>query len=140
MLSIPQMVARSDLIAVVPRQLALVAQKSANIKMFPLPFECPNLNIPLMWHRRFCEDAAHKWLRSATRRWASLEAKAQDGLGVSEGNLCPARLQPAPRKRREVSLCPLYEHARGAGRHTAEQFRAPGALRTVPAITHAARR
>jgi DNA-binding transcriptional LysR family regulator len=79
-LSVPEIVARSDLIAVVPRGLALHAGTSGNLQMFPLPFDCPPSEISLIWHARTHHDAALQWLRRAIKEWAvQFEARAHSG-------------------------------------------------------------
>ena len=55
---------QSDLIALVPRSClrdgGLIAQ---GLQGFDLPVATPELSISLMWHPRFDEDPAHRWLR-----------------------------------------------------------------------------
>jgi DNA-binding transcriptional LysR family regulator len=63
-LSIPLLVARSDLIAVVPRPIATYfAAMSPGLAVAELPFELTGFDLKLHWHRRFDNDTRHKWLR-----------------------------------------------------------------------------
>src|SRR5258708_2437497 len=65
-LSVSEIVMRSDLLAVVPKELALL--KRSHLQIFPLPFACPTPEISLIWHKRAHNDTAHRWLRTALKR------------------------------------------------------------------------
>ncbi|MCW5770094.1 MAG: LysR family transcriptional regulator [Rhodospirillaceae bacterium] len=61
--AIPAIVARTDLVAVVPHALARLAGESSPIKIVPLPFHIPSLQVGLHWHARCHDDPANRWLR-----------------------------------------------------------------------------
>jgi DNA-binding transcriptional LysR family regulator len=63
-LSVPYVVAESDLIAVVPAGLAARCRKSLKLAVRKVPILLPPLRMRLVWHEHSAEDAAHTWLRS----------------------------------------------------------------------------
>ena len=62
---LPDVVAQSDLLAVVPEQLASAASALLPIQMLPLPFEVPQVEVSLTWHERLHQDPGHRWLRQS---------------------------------------------------------------------------
>lgn len=60
-------VANSNLLAVVPEKLALVSSRTLPIQLLSLPFKLPRVDISMLWHERLHHDPAHKWLRSVLR-------------------------------------------------------------------------
>jgi len=59
----PHVVAQTDLIATVPRSVAVEAKRSLQIQILDVPFNIPTLSISLYWHERHQNDPAHAWLR-----------------------------------------------------------------------------
>jgi DNA-binding transcriptional LysR family regulator len=76
MLTIPSVVASSDLIAVVPRGLAQHARKSLPIQLRPVPIRMPTFHMRLVWRERNSDNPAHAWLRTQIS-----ECAAQLNLG-----------------------------------------------------------
>lgn len=64
---LPGVVARSDLLAVVPEQLALSARETLPLQILPLPFEVERVDVSMIWHERVHQDPAHQWLRGTLR-------------------------------------------------------------------------
>ncbi len=64
---IPFMVARSDLVATVPRALAEEAATFANLRLIAPPVTLPTFRINATWHERSHRDPAHRWLRELAR-------------------------------------------------------------------------
>jgi DNA-binding transcriptional LysR family regulator len=62
-LSVPFLVAASDLIATVPRLVGECFSMLSNIKMVPPPFETPLIEVKQFWHRRFHGDPRSMWFR-----------------------------------------------------------------------------
>jgi DNA-binding transcriptional LysR family regulator len=62
-LSIPFVVASSDLIATIPRALGATMHAGNAVAIVPHPVELPSVEIKLLWHERFHADAANRWLR-----------------------------------------------------------------------------
>jgi len=67
--SIPNIIAQSDLIAVVPKRIAQhfnYSQQStlqSTLQCLPLPFSYPQVGIQLLWHKSREHDMAHQWVR-----------------------------------------------------------------------------
>lgn len=62
-LSIPFVVASSDLIATVPQAFGVAMHAPVAIKMLRHPLDLPKVEIKLLWHERFQRDPANRWLR-----------------------------------------------------------------------------
>ena len=63
-MSIPTVIARSDLVVTVPHALGMYfARSGANIKMIKPPFNVPNIELKQHWHRKFHNDPKVIWLR-----------------------------------------------------------------------------
>lgn len=60
---LPDVAARSDLLAVVPEHVAHAASAVLPIQVLSLPFEVPVVEVSATWHERFHHDPVHKWLR-----------------------------------------------------------------------------
>ncbi len=62
-LLVPEMVARSDMIAVLPERLA--RSYTDSLRSFDLPLDVPHLTIAAVWHERTHRNPAQIWLRQA---------------------------------------------------------------------------
>jgi len=63
-LAAAHIVANSDLVVTLPRQLGLhLEQQQSNLKTLPLPLEVPPFSIFLYWHIRNQLNPIHSWLR-----------------------------------------------------------------------------
>lgn len=62
--SVPFIVAGSDLIATVPRRLAMRFNRALRLQMLPVPITLPRFRLSMLWHERVDSDPAHGWLRS----------------------------------------------------------------------------
>ena len=63
-LSMPFIVARSDLVATVPYAVASeFAGMSPQLAVALPPFECTGFDLKLHWHRRFDNEPRNRWLR-----------------------------------------------------------------------------
>jgi DNA-binding transcriptional LysR family regulator len=62
-MSVPFLVAASDLIATVPKLIGEGFSTLGNIKMVPPPFETPMIEVKQFWHRRFHSDPRSMWFR-----------------------------------------------------------------------------
>lgn len=76
--AVPFMVARSDLLATVPRALAEEAARFVPLRLLPPPLPLPSFAITMTWHERVHRDPAHEWLRELARR-LTVEALAERG-------------------------------------------------------------
>ena len=68
--------AQSEMVAVLSAGAAREFARYAPLQVLELPFASPRLTTALLWHRRFDDVAAHRWLRSVVIRTAR-------GLGVT---------------------------------------------------------
>ncbi|WP_375738200.1 LysR family transcriptional regulator [Pseudomonas boanensis] len=62
-LTIPPIVARSDLLGTVPRRLAEHFSAIYSLQMAPLPVETPPVQVSLIWHRQQELSPGLRWLR-----------------------------------------------------------------------------
>jgi DNA-binding transcriptional LysR family regulator len=63
-LSAAQVVAESNLIAVVPAGLAARYRKFLGLEVRKVPVQMPPLHMRLLWHQRATSDGGHQWLRA----------------------------------------------------------------------------
>ena len=61
--SIPAIVAETDLIAVVPKRLVSSEDWRRRLQFSPLPFDYPKVPLRMIWHQSRERDQAHAWLR-----------------------------------------------------------------------------
>jgi len=61
--SAPYAVAGSDLVAIMPRRLAVAYCAQYRLALHAIPFELPRLRIQAVWHRRSERDPGLLWLR-----------------------------------------------------------------------------
>ncbi|MDM0045022.1 LysR family transcriptional regulator [Variovorax dokdonensis] len=64
---LPDVVAGSDLLAVVPEHMARAAAQALPIQLLPLPFKVASVDVSMVWHERLHHDPAHKWMRESLR-------------------------------------------------------------------------
>ena len=62
-MSVPLLVATSDMITVVPRAVGLLYARLASLKLVEPPIEVPPIEIKQFWHRRVHNDPGVVWLR-----------------------------------------------------------------------------
>ena len=62
-LTIPAIVAKSDLLGVVPELMARRAARSLRLKIFDSPIPLPDIGIMMTWNERSQFDRAHRWFR-----------------------------------------------------------------------------
>ena len=55
-------VARSDLIAILPEQLARGVADEVGLAIYQPPVPIDRVTITLIWHRRFTGNPAHRWM------------------------------------------------------------------------------
>lgn len=59
--------AHSDVVATLPRTLAMTMVADLNLQLIEPPVDLPFIEIGHYWHERFHRDAGHQWLRSTFR-------------------------------------------------------------------------
>jgi DNA-binding transcriptional LysR family regulator len=62
--ALPAIVANTDLVATLPRRLAMQAAQTLPIVVYDPPVPLPTVDFSLYWHARSHEDSGHKWLRA----------------------------------------------------------------------------
>ena len=56
-------VARTDLIAILPGRLAAARAQTEGLYLFDTPTDAPDIELTMLWHSRFNEDPGLAWLR-----------------------------------------------------------------------------
>ncbi|STW11519.1 LysR family transcriptional regulator [Klebsiella pneumoniae subsp. rhinoscleromatis] len=74
-----ELVAESDMIAVVPEQVARHITRHYPCRSWPLPFPLAKIAIRQVWHQRLHRDPGHIWLRSLI---ATLADPAQQSTSI----------------------------------------------------------
>lgn len=62
-LVLPNIVATTDLLAIVPHSVGSQLSRHIDVKLLPLPIPIPPFVIKQCWHERFHDDAGNRWLR-----------------------------------------------------------------------------
>jgi len=68
-------VARTDLVAVLPRRLAAARAEEAGLYLFDTPTDAPDLELTMLWHSRFTEDPGLAWLRGLIVEVSAFDAR-----------------------------------------------------------------
>jgi DNA-binding transcriptional LysR family regulator len=63
LLATPAALAQSDMLAVLGDRAACEFARVVPLAVLQLPFASPRLATAMLWHRRFDDMAAHRWLR-----------------------------------------------------------------------------
>ncbi len=69
-------VRQSDLLTVLPRSFVPATGFAAHLASRALPFELPEIDVSLLWHRRHEHDPAQRWLRDTLIAAAKVPARA----------------------------------------------------------------
>lgn len=82
---IPELIARTDLVALVPRSVATTSPYAAALELVEPPLAKLHANIHLLWHERTQQAPLHAWLREQLVRLteATLEREPAAGRGRS---------------------------------------------------------
>jgi DNA-binding transcriptional LysR family regulator len=67
-MSVPLLVATSDMITVVPRAVGLFYARLASLKLVEPPIDIPPIELKQFWHRRAHNDPGVVWLRKLIAR------------------------------------------------------------------------
>jgi DNA-binding transcriptional LysR family regulator len=62
----PFVVSRSNLVATLPRAVAVTSARYMPLRLLELPIDLPAIPIEVMWHARNNQDPGHRWLRTIT--------------------------------------------------------------------------
>jgi DNA-binding transcriptional LysR family regulator len=61
---IGEIIAATDLLAVVPGWFSQILSEHRSIRVWPLPFLIPGYEVTLNWHERYTRDPGHQWFRT----------------------------------------------------------------------------
>ena len=75
-LSIPALVAQTDMLGTVPRRLAAHFAQQYSLQIFPLPITMPPIQVSLIWHKQQDASVGLKWLREQITAFVHDEDKA----------------------------------------------------------------
>ena len=81
--ALPELVARTDLLAIVPRMFAESLAPRYEVRIWELPDVAPTYAVRMLWHASASGDAAHAWLRALIKR---LFARAGDAPARGDGS------------------------------------------------------
>jgi DNA-binding transcriptional LysR family regulator len=81
-LFVPEVVGRTDLVAMLPSRL--VKDRSDHIQVIMPPLPIPSYEMAMIWHERSHLDPAHMWLREQVSRAASSSSKHHTRLILGE--------------------------------------------------------
>ncbi|MBL8382355.1 MAG: LysR family transcriptional regulator [Burkholderiales bacterium] len=62
-LSVPMVIAETDLVVTVPQRLGEAFAKILPVRLLPHPLRIPPFQVNQYWHRRFHQEPANQWLR-----------------------------------------------------------------------------
>lgn len=65
--ALPELVTRSDLMAIVPLMYAKSLAPRYDVRIWELPDHGPRYEVSMVWHQTATSDLAHTWLRSVVR-------------------------------------------------------------------------
>ncbi len=66
--ALPELVTRTDLLAIVPQMFADTLAPRYAVRVWELPGHGPSYDVRMLWHQSASHDAAHSWLRARVRR------------------------------------------------------------------------
>ena len=66
--ALPELVLRTDLLAIVPRMFAESLAPRFEVRTWDLPEVAPSYEVRMLWHASATGDAAHAWLRTVVLR------------------------------------------------------------------------
>ncbi len=69
-LSAAQVLARSNMVATLSSRIAKAFVRSAELQIGELPCKSPLVELAMLWHRRFDNQPAHRWLRTMIEKVA----------------------------------------------------------------------
>jgi DNA-binding transcriptional LysR family regulator len=87
-------VARTDLVAVLPRRLAAARAEEAGLYLFDTPTDAPALELTMLWHSRFNEDPGLAWLRGLVVDVSTFDAPVSPQAGTGPSISRPSRSEP----------------------------------------------
>jgi len=66
-LAVPEALAGSDLVAIMPQRVAQQLARSWELTACPLAYDTPQVELYMTWHRRLDSQVEHRWIRGTIR-------------------------------------------------------------------------
>lgn len=85
-----QVVAKSDLVSIVPRHLVNASGVAHALAVRTLPFKLPSVHVDMLWHERDTRSPAHRWLRNAITSIPALLSRGSAGAAAPNASLSAA--------------------------------------------------
>jgi DNA-binding transcriptional LysR family regulator len=63
-----EIVSQTDLLALVPEDTGESLRQAGRVEVHALPFKSPTFRLRQLWHKRYNDDAANRWLRELVRQ------------------------------------------------------------------------
>ncbi|GAA3859548.1 LysR family transcriptional regulator [Celeribacter arenosi] len=82
--AVAQLVAGSDIIGVIPSQMARVRARAGLVTRHPQVIDIGTNELRMLWHRRMTTNPAHRWLRGVVRELLADLDEGPDGRGIVE--------------------------------------------------------
>ncbi|MDB5847781.1 MAG: LysR family transcriptional regulator [Rhodoferax sp.] len=67
-LGLMSIIPQTDLISMIALDLAPAFERQEGIRIYPLPFPTPQVEVIQIWHKRYHKDSANQWLRGLVRQ------------------------------------------------------------------------
>jgi len=86
--ALPELVTRTDLLAIVPRMFAESLAPRYAVRVWELPDVAPSYEVRMLWHPSANGDAAHAWLRAVLKKLFKRDARTalpRRGTRFAEG-------------------------------------------------------
>jgi DNA-binding transcriptional LysR family regulator len=67
-LGLMSIIPQTELMAIIPMDLASAFERQKGIVIYELPFPTPQVEVIHIWHKRYHKDSANQWLRGVVRK------------------------------------------------------------------------
>ncbi len=74
---IPHIIKETDLVATIPRQLAIHVCAGHNLALFNSPLDLPGMKFGLYWHSRAHQDPLNRWIRGVIQNLINFDSAKQ---------------------------------------------------------------
>jgi len=85
-LGLSGIVAATDLIATLPRQIGETLAEIAGLKLMECPLALPSFTIKQHWHARYHQEPGNRWLRSVVAKLFLREQRRAAGSRTKAAN------------------------------------------------------
>ena len=81
----PTFLEETKCLLTLPRRLAAAFAENADIQIRDLPFPTKGFDVNMIWHKKYSQDASHKWIRSLLEEASLQNSTATFGLPSDPG-------------------------------------------------------